>query len=112
VTPSPRHHLPRGVLSGIGMPGDRLARQAARRAFDDLKQSYLAALDAQPGPRADWLRYQIRHAAEPADLWLLRAAVFEALPGQAHRDERDALRRDIESLFPRQHMNSGFSPLI
>ena len=35
-------------------------------------------------PRADWLRFQIRHAAEPADLWLLRAAVFAALPGREH----------------------------
>jgi hypothetical protein len=111
VTPAPRRHLPRSALSGAGLPGDRLALQAARRAFDNLKQTYLAALDTQPGPRADWLRCQIRHATEPGDLWLLRAAVFEALPGQTHRHERDALRRGIESLFPRQAMDSGLSPL-
>ena len=78
----PRHHLPRSALSGVGTPEDRQARIAARRAFVNLKQTYLMAIDAVPGPRAEWLRFQIRHAAEPADLWLLRAAVFEALPRQ------------------------------
>jgi hypothetical protein len=41
-------------------------------------------------------RFQIRHAAELADLWLLRAAVFDALPGQAHRGERDTQQRGID----------------
>jgi hypothetical protein len=109
---APRHHLARSALSGAGLPGDRLARQAARRAFDNLKRTYLVAIESLPGPRADWLRFQVRHAAEPADLWLLRAAVFDALPGQAHRSERDTLQRGIESLFPRQHDDSGFTPLF
>jgi hypothetical protein len=109
---APRHHASRGALCGAGLPGDRAAHQAAHRAFDNLKQTYLVAIESQPGPCADWLRFQIRHATDPADLWLLRAAVFEALPGQTHRGERDTLQRGIESLFPRQHANSGFSPLF
>ena len=108
----PRHHLSRSVLSGVGMPDDRQARIAARRVFVNLKQTYLLAIEALPGPRADWLRYQIRHAAEPADLWLLRAAVFEALPRQGYRAERDTLQRGIESVFPPSHANSGFAPLF
>lgn len=108
----PRHHLARSVLAGAGMPDDRQARIAARRAFVNLKQTYLLAIEALPGPRADWLRYQIRHAAEPADLWLLRAAVFDALPRQDYRSERDSLQRGIESVFPKSTSNSGFAPLF
>ena len=109
---APRHHLARTALSGVGMPDDRLARIAARRAFVNLKQTYLAVVETLPGPRAEWLRFQIRHAAEPADLWLLRAAVFEALPRQDFGSERDTLQRGIESVFPRSASNSGFAPLF
>jgi hypothetical protein len=109
---APRHHLSRAALSGVGMPQDRQARIAARRAFVNLKQTYLLAIEALPGPRAEWLRFQVRHAEEPADLWLLRAAVFDALPSQAYRSERDTLQRGIESLFPRQNPSSGFTPLF
>lgn len=109
---APRHHPARTALSGVGTPDDRLARIAARRAFVNLKQTYLAVVEALPGPRAEWLRFQIRHAAEPSDLWLLRAAVFEALPRQDYLAERDALQRGIESVFPRSHVHSGFAPLF
>ncbi len=109
---APRHHLSRAALCGAGMPQDRQARIAARRAFVNLKQTYLLAIEALPGPRADWLRFQIRHAEDPADLWLLRAAVFDALPSRVYRSERDTLQRGIESLFPRQSPSSGFAPLF
>jgi hypothetical protein len=109
---TPRHHLARAALSGAGMPDDRQARIAARRAFVNLKQTYLLAIETLPGPRAEWLRFQIRHAAEPADLWLLRAAVFEALPRQDYRDERETLQRGIETVFPSSHAHSGFAPLF
>jgi hypothetical protein len=111
-TAAPRHHLARPALTGAGMPQDRQARIAARRAFVNLKQTYLLAIEALPGPRADWLRFQIRHAEEPADLWLLRAAVFDALPQPSHRAERDTLQHGIESLFPRRSTSSGFAPLF
>ncbi|MGL6108940.1 MAG: hypothetical protein ACRC2B_02450 [Rubrivivax sp.] len=109
---APRHHAARAALSGAGLPHDRQARMAARRAFVNLKQTYLLAIEALPGPRADWLRFQIRHAEEPADLWLLRAAVFDALPRRDRQTERDTLQRGIESMFPRSHANSGFAPLF
>lgn len=109
---APRHHHARAALAGIGLPDDRQARLAARRAFVNLKLSYLAVVETLPGPRGDWLRFQIRHAAEPADLWLLRSAVFDALPGHAHRAERDSLQRGIDSMFPRSGACSGFAPLF
>ncbi len=103
---APRHHAERSVLAGAGLPGDRQARIAARRAFVNLKLTYLAAVDAAAAsPRADWLRHQIRQAA-------LRAAVFEALPAQACRAERDSLQRGIAAVFPRTSPDSGFAPLF
>lgn len=108
----PRHHPARAAFAGAGLPGDRLARLAARRAFVDLKQTYLQAIETLPGPRADWLRHQVRRAQEPADLWMLRAAVFEALPAQDWRAQREQLQHGIDSLFPRSAQASGFAPLF
>ena len=80
---------------GSGMPGDRLARLAARRAFVDLKQTYLLALDEVDENEAGWLRTQVRSAEEPVDLWLLRGPVFAALSGAdpEARRRRQMLRR-------------------
>jgi hypothetical protein len=108
----PHHYPNRAALGGIGLPHDRQARIAARRAFVNLKQTYLLAIDAVPGPRADWLRFQVRHAEEAADLWVLRAAVFDALPAQACRAQRQSLQHGIESLFPSAGSNSGFAALF
>lgn len=108
----PRQRLPRSVWVGAGMPDDRQAHLAARRAFASLKRTYLLAIETLPGPRAEWLRCQVRHAAEPADLWLLRAAVFDALPRQAYRSERETLQRGIETVFPSSHAHGGFAPLF
>jgi hypothetical protein len=94
------------------MPEDRQARIAARRAFINLKQTYLLAIEALPGLRAEWLRFQVRHAADPGELWLLRCAVFEALPSQAYPTERDALQHGIESVFPKSHSTIGPAPLF
>ncbi len=109
---APRHHLSRAVLAGAGTPQDRQTRLAARRAFVNLKQTYLLAIDAASGARAEWLRFQVRHAEEPADLWLLRAAVFDALPAHEFREQRQSLQRGIESLFPSSGANSGFAALF
>ena len=75
---APRHFSP-----GAGLPGDRGARSAARRAFVELKLDFLHALAGVPA--ADWLHAQVRSAEEPVDLWLLRAPVFAALAGVRSR---------------------------
>jgi hypothetical protein len=105
---APRHFLPGPGMPGAGLPHDRSARLAARRAFVALKQSFLDALAvlqvARPAELADaeWLRQQVRSAEEPVDLWLLRAPVFAALAGTdaERRRHRQALRRSLDQLFP------------
>lgn len=120
MTPSPRdytaaHAVVGQSLPGAGMPQERLARIAARRAFVDVKQSFLdtvATLDEQD-PHTPWLRHQVRHAQLPEDLWLLRSAVFSALRHDPLNgaSKRHALRRSLDSMFPGSFFMSGFASL-
>ena len=106
-TPAPRHYLSgpstaSATLPDAGLPQDRHARIAARRAFVELKQRFMSAVASLSGMRGDWLRYQVRQAHEPVDLWLLRSAVFDALAqhDHYHRRTRNELRRALDSVFP------------
>lgn len=89
-------------LPGAGLPHDRLARLAARRVFVDLKATFMAAVASLPGPQGSWLRVQVRGAEEPVDLWLLRAAVLQALNQHdaAARTWRLQLKRSLDQIFP------------
>jgi hypothetical protein len=110
-SPAPRDFTP-AALRGVGLPGDRGARLAARQAFVDLKLTYLQALQEVAG--ADWLRTLVRSAEEPVDLWLLRAPVFAALEGAdpERRSRRQLLRRGLDSVFPDlDEPQSGFGAL-
>lgn len=98
----PRCFMASAEVPGAGLPHDRHARMAARRAFVELKQVFVAAVEPLPGRQGDWLRQQIRAAEEPMDLWLLRAPVMQALSA---RDEatsrwRTRLRKSLHTLFP------------
>jgi len=109
---APRHFLPTAALPGAGLPCDRLAQLAARRAFVVLKGCFEEAVDDLTDGHADWLRRQVRAAEEPNDLWLLRAPVFAALAGGGldRRRRRHALRRSLEMLFPdSEPATSGFA---
>jgi hypothetical protein len=99
---APRHFVSSPGLPGVGLPSDRLARIAARRAFVVLKNSFHEAVSDLDGAQAEWLRGQVRAAEEPTDLLLLRAPVFAALAdgGLEHRQRRHALRRGLSVLFP------------
>ena len=103
---APRHFSP-----GAGLPGDRGARSAARRAFVELKLDFLHALAGVPA--AAWLHAQVRSAEEPVDRWLLRAPVFAAIGGTDpdYRQRRQHLRRGLDSIFPDLGHASGFVTL-
>jgi hypothetical protein len=100
-----------GHLAEGGLPGDRAARLAARKAFIDLKLTFLHILHDAPG--VEWLRTQVRAAEEPLDLWLLRGPVFAALAGPAAelRQRRQQLRRGLDTVFPDLEPPSAFSVL-
>ena len=103
------------------MPGDPVARarvrlfllnfeKAARRAFVDLKHSFMLAVAQVDEERGRWLREQVRRAHQPEDLLLLRGHVFACLTGtDDHLTlQRRALRRSLDSLFPDSAPRSGF----
>lgn len=98
-----------------GMPQERLARLAARRAFVDMKTEFLGAVDHldPEDEQLAALRRAVLLANEPEDLWQLQRALFTALrrdPVDGPRT-RDALRTGLDSLFPPTLFASGFSGL-
>lgn len=93
---------PLPLLFEPGLPQDRHARIAARRAFVDIKQRFMSATALVDAPRGNWLRYQVRQAQEMMDLWLLRGAVFSALDAEGRTTERtrNELQDALDSVFP------------
>ena len=102
------------ILPGPGLPGERQARIAARLGFVTLRQCFIDALLPLETARAGWLLNQVRHAREPVDLWLLRGAVFSALPmdGPDALNQRQDLQRALENLFPDGGELAPYVPLI
>ena len=92
----------------VGMPQDRLARLAARRAFVDLKLDFMVATAGLPGQRGQWLRERVRRAEDPYNLWQLRQSLFAALSGN-DADTctiRHALRAGLDTLFSESEHDS------
>ena len=90
-----------GERCDIGMPQDRLARLAARRAFVDLKHDFMMATAGLPGSRGNWLRERVRKAEDPHKLWLLRHSLFAALGGNEPDacTIRHSLKTSLDTLF-------------
>jgi len=62
-----------------GLPQDRAARIAARRAFVEMKQLFQRAAGNLSGHKGMWLGRRIRAAADADDLALLRGPLVDAL---------------------------------
>jgi hypothetical protein len=98
-----------GLAHGGGLPADREARLAARRAFVQIKLLFLRATMPLEDRKGEWLRQQVRRASDPVDLWLLRGPVLRALShdDRGHRALRAELYRSLDSIFPEAF---GFEP--
>lgn len=101
------------VVSALaGLPGDRLARMAARRAFVELKTMFMRAVEPLQDRKGQWLQEKVRLATDPMDLWLLRSPVLAAQSGDA--PEALALRaelyRAIDSVFPQAFGSAHLMP--
>lgn len=96
------------LRTSAGMPpavdpaeGERLARIAARRAFVELKTSFMRAAADIDGAVGERLQHQVRQATVPVQLWRLRGAVLNAL--RAHHERTPVhqieLSRQLDSIF-------------
>ena len=84
-----------------GLPADRRARIAARRAFVDLKLLFMRAVEPLQDRKGQWLKDKVRLAHEPIDLWLLRGPILQLLnSGQGSREMRAEFYRGLDSVFP------------
>jgi hypothetical protein len=96
-----------------GLPGDRLARMAARRAFVDMKLLFMRAVADLSDRKGQWLREKVRLATDPMDLWLLRTPVLAAVQGNdsTSRQLRAQLYRGLDSIFPEAFGVTGNMPM-
>jgi hypothetical protein len=85
-----------------GLPADRHARIAARRAFVEMKQLFMRAVADLAHRKGAWLRAQVRAAEDPLDLWLLRGPLLGALREDevATRTLRAELYKSLDQTFP------------
>ena len=86
---------------GFGLPHDRAARVAARRAFVEMKQLFMRAAEQLDHGKGAWLRAQVRAAEEPTDLWVLRNPLLTALRVEDTRTRalRAELYRSLDNVF-------------
>lgn len=104
------NHAP---LQSFGMPNDRLARIAARRAFVELKQVFMQAAADIDGAVGEMLQRKIRSATEAAELWRMRIAILDSLHAEHPNtaSHRLALRRTLDNMFPEAQPGTSFMPL-
>lgn len=106
------HSLAPTLACDFGMPHDRAARVAARRAFVALKRVFLDAAILLEGSAGARLRRRVRLALEPSELLSLQNNLLDALPETDERSahHRHALYRQLDELFPETAL-TGFVPL-
>jgi phytoene dehydrogenase-like protein len=85
-----------------GIPAAQSARIQTRRAFVEMKQLFLRAVENLEHRKGAWLRAQVRAAEDPIDLWLLRGPLLATLREDdvATRTMRAALYRTLDRTFP------------
>lgn len=101
------------AAQGHGLPEERYARIAARRAFVEMKQCFMRATADTAGRDRPRLIHAVRQAREAIELWRLRDDILAALPrgcerAAAHRME---LHRQLDSVFPDTLIDSHHSAL-
>ncbi|WP_348752712.1 hypothetical protein [uncultured Aquincola sp.] len=110
---APRNYTVGGLRTG--MPAEQMSRLSVRKAFVDTKLVFMQVLAQinRTDAGVEWLRKQVRSAQMPEDLWLLRAAVYDALrsEGAQGAELRELLRRSLDGLLPGTYMPSGFTTL-
>jgi hypothetical protein len=89
-------------LDPMGVATTRSARIESRRAFVEMKQLFMRAVENLEHRKGAWLRSQVRGAEDPIDLWLLRGPLLATLREDdvATRAMRAALYKSLDRTFP------------
>jgi hypothetical protein len=89
-------------LDPMGVAATRSARIESRRAFVEMKQLFMRAVENLEHRKGVWLRSQVRGAEDPIDLWLLRGPLLATLREDdvATRTMRAALYKSLDRTFP------------
>ncbi len=97
----------------MGLPETRSARIESRRAFVEMKQLFMRAVENLEHRKGAWLRSQVRGAEDPIDLWLLRGPLLATLREDdiATRTMRAALYRTLDRTFPETFGSAEISVL-
>ena len=95
------------------LPETRSGRLESRRAFVEMKQLFMRAVENLAHRKGAWLRAQVRAAEDPVDLWLLRGPLLSALREDdiATRTMRAALYRSLDRTFPEAFGSAEVSAL-
>ena len=93
--------------------GMRSARIDSRRAFVEMKQLFMRAVENLEHRKGAWLRSQVRGAEDPIDLWLLRGPLLATLREDdvATRTMRAALYKSLDRTFPEAFGSAEISAL-
>jgi hypothetical protein len=85
----------------VGMPAERRARIAARRAFVRVKQRAVDVTATIPGALGELLRRKVRKTDDMAELAELREVILALMPDEsmADRTARLMLQREFERAF-------------
>jgi len=107
--PEPEPLFPRTAAP----PATRSGRIESRRAFVQMKQLFMHAVENLAHRKGAWLRAQVRAAEDPVDLWLLRGPLLSALRENdlATRTLRAALYRSLDRTFPEAFGSAQISTL-
>jgi hypothetical protein len=98
----------------MGLPAaTRSARIETRRAFVEMKQLFMRAVENLEHRKGAWLRAQVRAAEDPIDLWLLRGPLLATLREDdvATRTMRAALYKTLDRTFPEAFGSADVSAL-
>ena len=102
-----------GFPDYVDLPATRSARIESRRAFVEMKQLFMRAVENLEHRKGAWLRAQVRGAEDPIDLWLLRGPLLATLREDdvATRTMRAALYRTLDRTFPEAFGSAEISAL-
>ena len=105
--------LHQAASQSFGLPDERLARVAARRAFVEMKHAFMRATADIDGRVGEMLQRKVRSATEAVELWRLRAVILASLASNHDRTplHRWELHRQLDSVFPERGTDTGFVPL-